>query len=850
MRNIKCYLPFLAAFLIPVLLMLVVYMVCGIIPFGDNTVVTGDLKNQYLAIENYLHANFWNWRKLLYSTSVGLGIDFYPVLTYYVFSPLNLLALFFSRSSMSIYFELNILISIGLSGLFSYLYLTKASFTNRPQPMKPYVAIVGAVMFSMSSYMVLYSQCVMWLDVIMLLPLIMLGLDHLLFMKSKGWLYYLTLTLAIFSNYYMGIMILMYLFFLTLLLVGVYFRQFRQKISEYVHLFLLTVAAILSTAFVTIPSYMAQREVSQAHFTLQWGEVFPVWGFIKSFTSQPELGIKAPILYTSIGIVFLIGLYLIDDQFSVKERIGAIVLIIYLLFSSIEQPLYMMWHMFTMPNGFPQRQSYLIVFTLIILAAKELNNYQRDWKKTLIIAITFELLLTCILISRLDNNDWQWFALNTIIIVGWTATLAGIKTNYVNGVVLGMVCLEALISDIGIERQFDFAKNQPYQEYTVAYEQALRQVKHDKTFYRVGSNSEINMNDPMNFNYNGVSGYVSQFPTADTDLISSFGYFQKHTWFRWAEFNGGSTQGVNGILGFKYYLDFSKGLNQVVNEYRNDKSKSNPKVAQLFESKVDSYPGVRVYRDELVMPPLIKVNKHNAITMYSTESNPFPFYNDAFRAVDNQQLYSDEAPITVGNGKSNHRYIPSKSGELYAYFATPMSEVANEVMVKANGHNYDLFGSNAGMENGVTHLGRVRAGKPLTIQIYNHGQPMRVYIAIENSELLNSIVKRQDRIYQRCFKDVSFNGSKISFDTTDQFDGGTLMLPIIFSANWHINGGEGITPVFSNLLGVTLKRGVHHVTLDYAVPFLKKSIAISSLGVVFGLVTCSLGNSVVKTKRY
>lgn len=81
------------AFTIPILVTLIVWSILGIYPFGPRSVLSGDLLGQYDAITNYVRNNLFNGG-LLFSNSVGLGINFFPILCYYVMSPINVIALF------------------------------------------------------------------------------------------------------------------------------------------------------------------------------------------------------------------------------------------------------------------------------------------------------------------------------------------------------------------------------------------------------------------------------------------------------------------------------------------------------------------------------------------------------------------------------------------------------------------------------------------------------------------------------------------------------------------------------------------------------------------------------------
>ena len=66
------------------------------------------------------------------------------------------------------------------------------------------------VFYALSGYMAAYSWNIMWLDCIVLLPLILHGLERLV-REKKGLFYCLMLGLSILSNYYISIMICLFM---------------------------------------------------------------------------------------------------------------------------------------------------------------------------------------------------------------------------------------------------------------------------------------------------------------------------------------------------------------------------------------------------------------------------------------------------------------------------------------------------------------------------------------------------------------------------------------------------------------------------------------------------------------
>lgn len=65
------------SFLLPVIIMLFWYREAKIFPFGVHSVITGDLKNQYLALVSYFKSNITNPAAFLYSFSFSIGGNFF-----------------------------------------------------------------------------------------------------------------------------------------------------------------------------------------------------------------------------------------------------------------------------------------------------------------------------------------------------------------------------------------------------------------------------------------------------------------------------------------------------------------------------------------------------------------------------------------------------------------------------------------------------------------------------------------------------------------------------------------------------------------------------------------------------
>ena len=124
MKNKKIFSYFLA-FIIPMLIMVLLYMIVGIYPFGSKTVLTVDLQNQYVEFFSAFKDIVQNGGNIFYSFSKTLGGNMYGLICYYLLSPFNIILLLFSKANIiDAVFLINAL-KIGFCGLTSFIYFDK-----------------------------------------------------------------------------------------------------------------------------------------------------------------------------------------------------------------------------------------------------------------------------------------------------------------------------------------------------------------------------------------------------------------------------------------------------------------------------------------------------------------------------------------------------------------------------------------------------------------------------------------------------------------------------------------------------------------------------------------------------
>ena len=146
----------------------------------------------------------------------------------------------------------------------------------------------------------------MWINSIIFLPLIVLGFEKII-SGNSGVLYYVSILLAIVSNYYIGIIIILFLFILGIFWV-IFTKKNRIFIKRGIRLTIITLFALASSAFILIPSYLAQKSVDQSKFSLTFEKMYPLRDAIKGVIINPNTN-NVPIIFCGIVTIILLILF-------------------------------------------------------------------------------------------------------------------------------------------------------------------------------------------------------------------------------------------------------------------------------------------------------------------------------------------------------------------------------------------------------------------------------------------------------------------------------------------------------------------------------------------------------------
>lgn len=819
MKNKKIY-AYALAFLIPCLLMILIYACVGIYPFGKKSLLTVDLAGQYVAFFNAYKNIFNGSTSIFYSFSKTLGGNMFGLFTYYLMSPLNLILLLFDKINITeAIFIINVL-KIGFCGLTSYIYFNK-TFKD-----KTIVSITFSAVYALCAYNIVYSQNLLWLDGVMFLPLVFLGIDRLI-EKQKPLLFYLMLTTTIFCNYYIGYMTcigsLAY-FLYKLYLVNNYKLSWKENKQDIFYFFKYALLAVGTTMIILLPSLFSliagKAGAGLSEFIPK--QTYPVIEllsrfFIGSFTNSNLSG-GSPNVYISLMMITLAFIYFFNDKINSKEKKGTLFLILFFIISFIFYPIDVIWHTFQHPAGFPFRYSFIFDFIILIIAFRCYQNIKgvnRNFLKKLIPAV---IVLTIVMDKLMYTSNMYYKIIGSgALIIAYLLYLYYSKTQVIKTLLAFVIILEISVNSVLVVYNMDYQNREEYVDFVSSYGQIIDDIQaRDQNFYRIEKDYSYSTNDPLLLNYNGISHFSSIYEANNNNLLGNYlGIFNRF----YITNHIGSTLVTDSIFNIKYLL-----LNNEVNYY------------DLLKTEDDIY----VYQNPYVLPLGFLVNK-NLVNLELKELDPFNNQNLIIKAMSGinrnvffknndidekttnlkMQEYQKE-PYIYNKANNNleaslsYKVRVNYTGELYAYMS---SDYNKKVDILVNGDSIiDTSDQNSYRYN-ILDLGYYEVGEEVELEIVLLENQIKFNdisfytLNLDNFENHINVLQSASSLIIDEYKS-DYIKAHINVDSSNK----VLYTSIPLDKGWTIKVDGKVkeaVEIFDTLIGIELEAGSHTIEFSY-----------------------------------
>ena len=416
MKRSKKILLFVSAFLIPIIIVGIhlIYMEKiepGYFSGGENLLLA-DMSSQYNSLYSYIQDVFLGKASIFYSFSKSIGGNMASTVGYYLSSPFNILYIFFNKGSIPLCTFIIYLLKIGLCGLFMYFFLSKRLKRNT------YSLLIFSSSYALCSYTVNYYFNNMWLDVVLLAPLVMYGINYII-EKRKIYPYTIFLSLAIITNFYISYMLCIFcvLYFIYEILIRYKLKEnFKEIRSIFIKFVIGSLLAGGISCFLLLPvlTNLSQvmrfkTEESQLRYDMR-GFKNTIFNdllsklYIGSHSKESSLSRNRPNIYFGIFSLVLCYFYYFNHKIKIKEKLVTLSIMLIFFLSFFVPYMNIFWHAFSFPNGYICRFSFLFIFFMIYIACR--NFYKLD-KIRIIPSVIF--ILVYIRIAKYISTQYLVF---------------------------------------------------------------------------------------------------------------------------------------------------------------------------------------------------------------------------------------------------------------------------------------------------------------------------------------------------------------------------------------------------------------------------------------------------------
>ena len=557
--------------LIPTILMYLIYLAKEIHPFGNGTVLVLDLNGQYVWFFEALRKAVFGDASLLYSFSRALGGEFLGIYAYYLASPLSYLVCLFPENRMlEALLALFLLKTAICGGTFGY-YMHRTM--EKP---KPFSIIIFSTFYALTSYAVVQQHNTMWIDAVMWLPLITLGIEHLIkFGKYKMYTVFLAITL--FSNFYIGYMVCIYCFIYFFLYYIAHAEEYRNNpLHEKLHFLkslfriaLYSMIAVGIAAIILLSAYYALNfgKTTFSNPKWEWNFKFDILDLLYKFMPGSYDTVRPagyPFVYCGLLTLLLLPAYFLSSKYSMRQKIVSGVFILIFVASFSLSVLDLLWHGFQKPNWLNYRYSFMLCFYLCVLACRAFATFKTLSMQTILGTGGFIALL-CVILQKytddayVDPDDYTciWFTLIMLFVYLAVLGLLRKSTNkqIISVVLVAVVAIEVFLNGLwnlnALDDDVTYSRYSYYNDFLNKTRPIVEQVQEsDPSFYRMEKTFFRKTNDNMALQMRGLSGSTSTLNKETIQFLNKMGYASKSHWSKYL----GGTPVNDSLLGLKYII--------------------------------------------------------------------------------------------------------------------------------------------------------------------------------------------------------------------------------------------------------------------------------------------------------
>lgn len=824
---IKRNFPVIIAFIIPVLILSVIFIFNGVFPFGDEMYLRSDMYHQYAPFMKMFQRTLQEGGSLYYTWDIGLGTNVLSTYAYYLASPLNWIVVLFPGNIVPAVMDAFIVFKCGLMSATLTYYLIK-HFKRIS-----YFAPAFGIFYGLSAYMAAFSWNLMWLDCLVLLPLIILGLEKLV-RERKVVLYTITLTIAIISNYYIAIMIAIFLvlYFIYLMICDrgndiLNINKVKSVFSGIGRFVWYSALSGFMAMAVLLPAIYALSQTASGEFK------FP--SSISTYNNILELLSKGTILtetsifsgyfpniYAGTMLFILVPLFWVNMKINLKRKIGITLLLAVFVVSFNTNVLTYIWHGFHYPNSLPCRQAFIFVVLALTLGYEAMIRYKQYSELQIMLVGGWAILGNVLFYIMFHDDDFTLLSglVSVGFIIVYTLLMLFLKNKKLGLGMLTIIFLALCTGEAAFNTAYTGYSTSSYKNY-VKDNEALEKLiasADNNDFHRFEKTDRRTKNDGTWVDYKSASVFSSTSLAGLSDFYDAFGMQASMNAFSYY----GHTPLSTALLGVKY--EFSKDTIE-------DDVLMSLEGSEVYGEEDEMY----LYRNKYALGLGFAVDKYDEENIDMESDNPFVVQNEFASEM------TGKGPLFNVQNRPVEGEIASGAFDAGGRGFIFIKDKVEEANIKITRGAIDISeDDHSDLENPqIIDLGDVEAGDKITITAKDEDDEaveVSVILATMNYDALEDIyyALAEEQLEISEFKDDYVSG------TINIKEGKKLFTTIPADNGWSVTV-DGVKTEHGSFadafITLDLEPGEHEVEFRFTVPGRDLGLVLSVLALVMFILS-------------
>lgn len=796
-RKITDFFVYLIPCFIVLIIMLIVYFIKHMYPFGSLTTLQIDADYNYVPVLFKIHDIFHYGDNFFWDFKLGGGANIYGSLVLNsIFSPLNWLVIFVKRNNIVNFFNILVIIKFMFMSFTMFFFIRK-NFSK----VDLFWQVIMSLLYVFSGWGFLMYSNIFFIDTIIMFPIVVHFLIKL-FREYKCLGLIISLSYCLVLNFYLSYMIYLFIIFSSLVaLILLVEKDNRNKIIF--NLSFSLVLPLIISSFSHLPTiYQVLTSIRNSSD----GQSSYFYYFFLKFVY---------LIMSSFIVCLFFKLFKLYKDNKDKYILFYIIMFILTTIGVLVEPINRAWHTGSY-NSLPYRYSFIPIFIMICGSLRYLSSNVENRKKINIFIVIFCLI--CIFLFIFNFNgivtremiafDITKPGIFIILLIVFSFLFLCHMYSFGNSKKQKLVTGIIIFIEIIIYSNWCFCYYNYHQCVQSLYYEGRVQIDDDTLYKYVDYQASLGVNSSYITRNATLANWHHIIPNKQLDFISNFGYSVQTPLI----YGYGGTVLSDALVGVKYVysaIELPSELFVLVDSFKYDDVD-----VYFYQMKYDFSFGM--FYDS---------NFSDISDNDFFDTNNY-YYRKMFD-IDYDVINVSDFSVQDDSLK-NYKFKLKNNDKVLLYM-----EITDELLesgikeLKVNDEN--IF---VGNSSKIVYIGFYDSDLSITVDMIDDKETHFSGIKFGSVKIddYKKLVKKINVTYY----DFSFDGSRLHLNVDSEKEQ-SLFLPINNIPGWKakLNGESvDINDTLYTFMGIKLNKGNNDIVMDFEPPYLKAGVCCSIVGLL------------------